>query len=371
MAVRKINAAVLVEPGKGDNIQYRMVDLDAPKSEEVLVKIVATGLCRSDFHCARGEWYHPLPVILGHEASGVIEEVGPGVSKDRIGENVILNITPGCGICRYCALGQTYNCNSVVEAFTKGTMFDGTCRFHMDGKDVHHLALAASWSEYTVVPSKGAVPISKDVDLETAALLSCAVTTGVGSVINTAKVRPGDSVLVFGCGGVGLNVLQGARLVSAFPIIAADKNPKKKDSALHFGANHFIDTSIEDPVKAVKNITGEGVDYAFEVTGHAEIAELAYKTIRRGGTVVLVGQPGEAELAGFPPFGLSQYDQKIIGSMIGSIRPFVDYPKLLQLAKAGLINLKDLISVKMPLKDINLALKKLEEGNVNRIILIP
>jgi Zn-dependent alcohol dehydrogenase len=241
----------------------------------------------------------------------------------------------------------------------------------MDGADVYHLALVASWSDYTVVPSKGAVPVPKNVDFDTAALLGCAVTAGIGSVINTVNVRPGESVVIFGCGGVGLNAIQGARLVSAFPIIAVDSNSKKSGSAFEFGATHFVDSSKNDPVDSVLNLTGEGADFAFEVTGRTEIAEIAYRTIRRGGKVVLVGQPGENSLASFPPYGLSQFDQNIVGSMVGSIRPYIDYPKYLRLAENGKINLKGLISKKMPLSEINQALKILEEGNVNRILLIP
>jgi S-(hydroxymethyl)glutathione dehydrogenase/alcohol dehydrogenase len=371
MGKRKVHAAVLFKQGGGDVLSYREVELDSPGPNELLVKVTTTGLCRSDLHYARGVWKHPLPVILGHEASGIVEEVGPGVPTSRIGEKVVLSFSPGCGTCIYCALGQTYNCDAVVEASIKGTMLDNTCRFHFRGQDVHHLALVASWSECTVVPAKGAVPVPQDVDLETAALLGCGVTAGIGSVLNTARVRPGDSVAIFGCGGVGLNAIQGARLVSAFPIIAIDINPQKKEAAVRFGASHFIDSSKEDPINAIKEITPEGVDFVFEVTGLPKIAELSYKAIRRGGAVILVGQPSEESLAGFPPFGLSQYDQKVIGSMVGSIRPYIDYPKLLKLEKAGKLNLKDLISKKMPLQNVNYALKELEEGSVNRILLIP
>jgi S-(hydroxymethyl)glutathione dehydrogenase/alcohol dehydrogenase len=297
--------------------------------------------------------------------------VGPGVPKNRIGENVILNFSPGCGTCKYCAIGKEYICDAVVHSSLAGTMFDGTCRFHINGRDIYSLALVASWSQYTIVPSKGAVPIPHDVNLETAALLGCGVTAGIGSVINTAKVRPGDSVAVFGCGGVGLNVIQGARLVSAFPIIALDKNPRKKKAAMHFGASHFINTSINDPIDEILKINGDGVNYAFEVTGITKVAEQAYSVIQRGGSVIIIGQPNENSLAGFPPFWLAQYDQKVVGSFVGSIRPFIDYPKLLKLTENGLLNLKDLITEKIPLKNVNEAFKKLEEGNANRILLIP
>lgn len=371
MSSKKVKAAVLEKQGKGDVMNYREVELDKPGPNEVMVKVIATGLCHSDAHYARGLWEHPLPVILGHEASGIIEDVGPGVSKDRIGEKVILSFTPGCGVCKYCAVGKEYICDAVVKSILTGTMFDGTCRFHMDGKDIYSLALVATWSEYTVVPNKGAVTVPHEVDLETAALIGCGVTAGIGSVINTAKVRPGDSVAIFGCGGVGLNAIQGAKLVSAYPIIAIDKNPNKKEAAFHFGATHFIDASKEDPIKLIKKICKDGVDYAFEVTGLTEIAELAYKAIQRAGNVILIGQPNENSLAGFPPFWLAQYDQKVIGSCVGSIRPFIDFPKLLILAEKGFINLKDLISEKMLLKDVNKAFKLLEEGKVNRVLLIP
>ena len=367
MASMKMKAAVLQSQGAGDVVDYRTVTLDPPQANEVLVKIVATGLCRSDLHYARGLWKHPLPVVLGHEAAGVIEAVGPGVSTARVGEKVILSLCPGCGICRFCALGQAYNCDAVVEAGLKGVMFDGTCRLHDDGGDIHHLALLAAWSEYAVVPNLSAVAVPDDTDLNTACLLGCGVASGLGSVINTAKVRPADSVAVFGCGGVGLNVIQGARLVSALPIIAVDRNPRKREAAMHFGATHFVDASAEDPIAAVKRIVPDGVDFAFEVTGEVSTANTAYWTIRRGGTTVLVGQPPEGALAGFPPYEVSQFDQKILGSM----RPFIDYPKILNLAAHGRVDLGGLVSETLSLRDVNEAMHKMEAGSINRVVFVP
>lgn len=367
----KMKASVLVKQGPGDVTEYCSVDLDPPKANEVLVKIVATGLCRSDLHYARGVWKHPLPVVLGHEAAGVIAEVGPGVSKDRVGEKVILSLAPGCGICRFCALGQAYNCDAVVQAGLTGLMFDGTCRLHRDGKDIHHLALLAAWSEYSVVPSLSAVTVPESTDLHTACLLGCGVSSGLGSVINTAKVRPADSVAVFGCGGVGLNVIQGARLVSALPIIAVDRNPGKRAVAMKFGATHFVDASAEDPVEAIKRIVPGGVDFAFEVTGEVENANTVYWSIRRGGTTVLVGQPPEGALAGFPPYELSQFDQKVLGSMLGSMRPFIDYPKILNLAAHGKVDLGGLVSETLGLDAVNDAMHKLEAGKINRVVFVP
>jgi S-(hydroxymethyl)glutathione dehydrogenase/alcohol dehydrogenase len=367
----KVMAAVLDRQGPGPVMSYRQLELDPPGTNEVLVRVAAAGLCRSDLHYARGVWRHPLPVVLGHEAAGEIVAVGPGVSPARIGEKVILSLAPGCGACRFCAAGEMYNCDAVFAAGLSGRMLDDTCRYHDHGRDVHHLALLGAWSDHTVVPSLAAVTVDPATDLRQACLLGCGVTSGIGAVVNTAKVRPGDAVAVFGCGGVGLNAIQGARLVSADPIIAVDRNDRKREIAMRFGATHFVDASAGDPVAAVKAIVPGGVDFAFEVTGEVENASVVYQTIRRGGATVLVGQPAEGALAGFPPFELSQFEQRILGSMLGSMRPYIDFPRILRLAERGKLDLGGLVSETMKLSQVNEAMAMMERGEINRVVFLP
>ena len=315
-------------------------------------------------------WVHPKPAIFGHEACGIIESVGPGVSKSRIGEKVILTFTPSCGQCKFCVTGRSVLCEEVARAAAAGTMWDDTVRFfEMDGKPIHHLSLVSSFCEYTVVPHNGAITVDKATSPEEACLLGCGAMAGIGAAINTAQIRPGESVAVFGCGGVGLSVVQGAKLCNALPIVAVDLRAEKEAEARRFGATHFVNASQGDPVAKVREITGGGADFTFEATGQVEIAELCYKATCRAGTTVLIGQPTENALAGFPPYWIAQDENKVIGSSYGSTRPMIDFPKVLRLVKHGLLNLESLISEVWPLSRINEAIALVETGKVNRIVL--
>jgi S-(hydroxymethyl)glutathione dehydrogenase/alcohol dehydrogenase len=337
---------------------------------EVRVRILATGICRSDIHYLRGVWAHPKPVILGHEACGIIESVGPGVAKSRIGEKVVLTFTPSCGQCRFCVAGRSVLCEEVARAAAAGTMWDDTTRFSAaDGTPIHHLSLVSSFCEYTVVPHNGAIRVEDDVPEVEACLLGCGAMAGIGAALNTAALRPGESVAVFGCGGVGLSVIQGARLCNALPIVAVDVRAEKETEARRFGATHFVDASTGDAVAAVREITGGGADYTFEATGQTEIAEQAYKATCRAGTTVLIGQPTENALAGFPPYWIAQDENRVIGSSYGSTRPMIDFPKALRLARHGLLDLKSLVSEVWAFDRINEAIALVETGQVNRIVL--
>ena len=370
MAKKKIKAAVCDAPGEGDVLELREVLIDDPHEMEVRVKLITTGICRSDIHYLRGVWVHPKPVILGHEACGIIESVGPGVPKSRIGEKVVLTFTPSCGHCRFCVIGRSVLCEEVARAAAAGTMWDDTTRFFAkDGTPIHHLSLVSSFCEYTVVPHNGAIRVEADVSPEQACLLGCGAMAGIGAALNTAQVRPGDSVAIFGCGGVGLSVVQGAKLCNALPLIAVDLRPEKEAEARHFGATHFIDASAVDPVKAVRDITNGGADFTFEATGQTEIAELCYKATCRAGTTVLIGQPTENAMAGFPPYWIAQDENRVIGSSYGSTRPMIDFPKALRLVKHGLLDLESLVSEVWPFERINEAIALVETGRVNRMVL--
>ena len=370
MAQIDMLAAVCDAPGDGDRLELRRIRVDDPHAMEVRVRILTTGICRSDIHYLRGVWAHPKPVILGHEACGVIESVGPGVPKSRIGEKVVLTFTPSCGQCRFCVEGRSVLCEEVARAAAQGTMWDNSTRFFgSDGTPIHHLSLVSSFCEYTVVPHNGAIKINPETSSEEACLLGCGAMAGIGAVLNTAAVRPGDSVAVFGCGGVGLSVIQGARLCNALPIVAVDLRPEKEAEARRFGATHFVSAATGDPVVAVRAITGGGADFTFEVAGQTESAEQCYKATRRAGTTVLIGQPGETAMAGFPPYWIAQDENRVIGSSYGSTRPMIDFPKVLRLVKHGLLNLESLVSEVWAFERINEAIALVETGRVNRMVL--
>ncbi len=370
MAVVEMLAAVCDRPGEGDVLALRTVRIADPKAMEVRVKLLTTGICRSDIHFLRGLWQLPKPAILGHEGCGIIESVGPGVPKSRIGEKVILVFTPSCGTCRFCIEGRVVLCDEVAKAAAAGTMWDGTTRFfELDGKPIHHLSLVSSFCEYTVVPHNGAVRIEDRIEADYACLLGCGAMAGIGAALNTAKVRPGDSVAVFGCGGIGLSTIQGAKLCNALPIVAVDVRAEKATDAKRMGATHFVDASTTDPVKAVREITGGGAEYTFEATGIVEIAEQCYRATRKAGTTVLIGQPAEDALAGFPPYWIAEDENKVIGSHYGSAQPMIDFPKVLRLADHGLLDLKALVSEVWPFARINEAIRKAESGSINRMVL--
>jgi S-(hydroxymethyl)glutathione dehydrogenase/alcohol dehydrogenase len=370
MSQLKMQAAVCDRPGEGDVLELREVLVDDPHEMEVRVRLLTTGICRSDIHYLRGVWVHPKPVILGHEACGVIEAVGPGVPKSRIGEKVVLTFTPSCGRCRFCVSGRSVLCEEVARAAAQGTMWDDTTRFfEKNGKPIHHLSLVSSFCEYTVVPHNGAVQFDANVSPADACLLGCGAMAGIGAALNTAQVRPGDSVAVFGCGGVGLSVVQGAKLCNALPIVAVDVRSEKEPEARKFGATHFVNAAESDPVDEVRRITGGGADFTFEATGQTETAEICYRATCRAGTTVLIGQPTENAVAGFPPYWIAQDENRVIGSSYGSTRPMIDFPKVLRLVKHGMLDLHSLVSEVWPFDRINEAIAQAETGRVNRMVL--
>ena len=283
----------------------------------------------------------------------------------------MLTFTPSCGHCRFCVVGRSVLCEEVARAAAAGTMWDDTTRFfEEDGKPIHHLSLVSSFCEYTVVPHQWRHHAStRKHHRNRPASWAAARMAGIGAALNTAQVRPGDSVAVFGCGGVGLSVVQGAKLCNALPIVAVDVRAEKEAEARRFGATHFVDASSGDPVAAVREITGGGADFTFEATGRTEIAELCYKATCRAGTTVLIGQPTENAMAGFPPYWIAQDENRVIGSSYGSTRPMIDFPKVLRLVKHGLLDLESLVSEVWPFERINEAIALVETGSVNRMVL--
>ncbi len=344
------------------------LELDEPKEGEVLVRIVSAGVCHSDYHVMKGEWNPPLPMVLGHEGAGVVEKVGPGVTLSQPGDHVILNFRPNCGWCKFCTSGRPVLCNGAPSP--RWFMFDGSVRLHKGSMDIHHFARVACFSEYAIVPQSGAVPVRKDMPLDKACLVGCSVMTGVGAAINTAKVEPGSSVLVIGCGGVGLNVIQGAALAGADRIIAVDMLENKLAFAREFGATDVIDASRGDTVERVKAMTNGGVDYAFEAIGFSKTIEQAYAATDLGGKTIIVGMAPEDDNLTLSALDIPRTEKSIIGSWYGSARPWLDLPKMVDLYLDGKLKIDPMVSRYYKLDEINTAYDALANGEVARSILL-
>jgi S-(hydroxymethyl)glutathione dehydrogenase/alcohol dehydrogenase len=365
----KTKAAVLYEYGKPLIIEE--LELAGPKEKEVLVKNRAAGLCHTDLSVINGiVRMPPLPCVPGHEGAGVIQEVGRGVTKVKPGDSVLLMWVPICGQCYYCLRGQPYLC-AEKDKTRSGTMLDGTYRLRKGTRNIHSMLGVGCFSEYNVVSEQSLLPIDPTIPFDLAAVAGCGVITGVGAVINKAKVRPGSTVAVMGAGGVGLNVIQGAVLANATKILAIDILDRKLELAKLFGATHVINASKEDPLKKVMEITkGMGVDYAFEAIGKAETALTTYKLIRRGGYAVVVGVPDlEAKLT-LPLYEIPLMEKSILGCNYGSGEPRVDLVTFLELYKAGRIHLDELVTHRYRLEEINAGFKDLEAGKNARGMII-
>ena len=354
--LRELNAPLSIEE----------VDLEGPRSGEIRIDIAGAGACHSDYHAVVGRNPpYALPTILGHEGAGVVTDVGPGVADFATGDHVIFSLTAQCGRCRSCTVGRTHLCDNVW-----GTpyMRDGTNRFSQDGVPIVHRY--AAFSEATTIPAEFAVRIRKDMPLDRAAIIGCAVTTGFGAVVNRADVEAGSTVAVFGSGCVGLNVIQGAVLAAASRIIAIDTVGLKLEMARRLGATHSIDASKEDPVARVKEITGGGVDYAFEVIGSPPVIRQAFESLRPGGTAVAVGVPAhDTEIT--VPATMLFMDRGLLGSFYGSGRPRVDFHWLIDLYLDGRLKLDELITRYRPLEEINEAFNDMNSGVTARTVLLP
>lgn len=365
----KIKAALLFDAHQPFRVEE--VLLDEPHAGEVLVKIAASGVCHSDYHLVSGATKHPMPVVPGHEGAGVVEAVGPGVTRVQPGDHVVLNWAPDCGECFYCQRGKPNLCETYVEPIWAGTMLDGTTRLkRLDGTPVYHFSGLASFAEYSVVPQESCVRIRKDVQLAAAALVGCAVATGVGAAMYTAAVRPGESVVVFGCGGVGLNILQGAAMCGASPIIAVDIHPAKMDIARVFSATHTVLAS-ENPVQAVRDLThGRGADHAFEAVGIPALQEQAFAAVRPGGTLTLAGLSAMGSGTNLPGAIITRQEKVIKGSYYGTINATRDFNMMIDLYMAGRLKLDELISQEYTLDQINEAYDAMLSGAVSRGVVV-
>lgn len=369
-----MKAVVFREPGT--RVEAAEVALAAPKAGEVRVKIAAAGVCHSDLHVKRGEWEAPAPMVMGHEGSGTVVELGEGVTSLAVGDHVVLSWVPPCGECRYCLQGHEARCQKVATVVApQGVLFDGTSRLSAGEGDaaepLHHYLGVSSFAEEVVVPASGAIKVRDDAPLDVIAVVGCAVATGVGAVLNTAAVEPGATVAVIGCGGVGLNVVQGAKLAGAERIVAIDVVPEKTTMALQFGATDQIDASQGDAVQQLFELVPDGVDYAFDAIGRTITTEQAIQMLGLGGAAVIVGLPPTGARASFEPLVLAEADQRILGSNYGSVRPSIDIPALVDRYMDGQLKLDPLISGRRSLDEAAEALDDLEAGGVLRTLLIP
>lgn len=366
-----MHAAVLYEANTP--LQIEEVSLDGPKDDEVLVRVTATGACHSDYHVMDGTWNgagYPLPMILGHEAAGVVEKVGADVRTTKAGDHVILSFAPNCGHCRMCTIGRPNLCSRMVAP--PGRFPDGTRRHRKGDTEINAFGRGmSSFAEYSVVHESAAVPIDSEVPMTVAALMGCAVMTGVGAVLNTATVEPGSSVAVFATGGVGLSVVQGAVLANASQIIAVDLLDNKLDYASSFGATHTINASRQNAVEAIRELTdGVGVDYAFDAIGDARVSRACYDSIRRGGTAVVVGMaPTGTEIP--IPATIAGEEKVVKGCFYGSTRPAVDFKRLVSFYKRGALKLDGMITRTYPLERINEAFDALARGDNARGVITP
>ncbi|WP_340536906.1 Zn-dependent alcohol dehydrogenase [Nocardioides sp. GXZ039] len=339
------------------------VELAEPRAGEVRVKLSAAGVCHSDYRVLVGEWGSVPPVVLGHEGAGVVESVGAGVTHLAPGDHVVLSWTPSCGACRYCVTGRPQLCQVAAVNAYNNLLPDGTTRIRSEGEDVHGYLSVGSFAEYAVVPAQGAIRIEGDVDAGVAALVGCAVTTGVGAAINTHPAAPGDSVLVFGAGGVGLSVVMGAALQSPGQLIVVDIAEDKLALARELGATHTIDAREHDVVEAVRELTGgRGVEVAYEAIGRAESVEQCYEALASGGTAVVVGQVATGQRISIDPMRMSGRELTLTGSNYGSARPSVDFQRILDMHERGLLPLDRLVGERVGLADLNEAFDAMGKG---------
>jgi S-(hydroxymethyl)glutathione dehydrogenase/alcohol dehydrogenase len=360
-----MKAAVLYmfnEPLKIEDLK-----LKKPRADEIVVKMAASGVCHSDLSVVEAKLPFPPPVVLGHEGAGVVEEVGKDVQDLKPGDHVVLTWVENCGRCHYCIAGRSHLCDSGIQSMMAGK----ENVFEKDGVEISRMAGIGSFAERSVVRASAAVKIRPDAPLDRVCLIGCGVTTGVGAAVNTAKVRPGQTVAVFGCGGVGLNVIQGSVLCGASRIIAVDVVEAKLALAQEFGATDTVNgKEVSEVGDAIRSLTGGiGVDYAFEVIGMQSTMMQAFLSLKRGGAVVAVGVPGAGEQIAFPGAALALEEKSVIGSLYGSANLRRDMPTFVDLYMEKRLKLDELISRRIQLDEVNAAFDAMRQGEVARSVI--
>ena len=360
-----------VEPPYAETkpLSIETVELDPPGRDEVLVRIGAAGLCHSDLSVINGDRPRPLPMALGHEAAGVVEEVGEGVQDLVRGDRVVMVFMPSCGHCLPCAEGRPALCEPGAAANGAGTLLSGARRLHCDGAEVNHHLGCSAFAEYAVVSRRSVVKIDPELPLEEAALFGCAVLTGVGAVVNTARVQAGASVAVIGLGGVGLASLLGAAAAGARRIVAVDLSDEKLGLARQLGATDTVNARDPDAAEQVRGATGGGVEFAFEMAGSIRALELAYRITRRGGTTVTAGLPPPTAALPLPVVNLVGEERTVKGSYIGTCVPTRDIPRYVELYRRGRLPVDRLMSGRLRLEEINAGFDRLHEGKAVRQVI--
>lgn len=372
----KIKAAVLERMGvehpyaSTRPLTITTVDLAPPGAGEVLIKVAAAGLCHSDLSVINGDRPRPMPMALGHEAAGIVQELGGGVTDLDVGDHVVVVFVPSCGHCGPCAEGRPALCEPGAVANGAGTLLSGERRLTRDGAAVHHHLGCSVFAEYATVSRHSLVRIDREIPLDEAALFGCAVLTGVGAVVNTAQVKMGSSVAVVGLGGVGLAALIGAQAAGARQIVAVDLSEDKLAQARALGATHTVNAGTPDAAEAVRTATSGGVDFAFEFAGAIRALELAYRVTRRGGTTVTAGLPPPDARLPLPAVNLVAEERTLKGSYIGTCVPSRDIPRYIDLYRQGRLPVDKLLSGRLALDDINEAFDRLHDGRAVRQVVV-
>lgn len=372
----KTLAAVLRERGlpapyaQSKPLVIEELQLDPPGEGEVLIEMSAAGLCHSDLSVINGTRLWPLPIVLGHEACGVVRETGPGVKDLREGEKVVFSFLPTCGHCPMCIAGRASLCEPGVMANRAGKLITGGVRFSQPGGGaVNHHSGVAGYAQFSVIARESIVKIPQDIAMESVVLFGCAIMTGVGAVVNTAKVAAGTSVAVFGMGGVGLSVVMGARAAGASPIIAVDRLPAKESLSRQCGATHFIDASKVDAVAAIRDLTHGGVATAFEAVGDEKVLAQSFAATRRGGCTVAIGLTHPDKMLSVPAVAFAGEERVLMGSYMGSCVPQRDIPRFIDMYRSGALPVDLLRSRELRLEDVNDGFDRLERGEVARQVI--
>lgn len=371
----RIRAAILETMGAtrpyaaSKPLRIESIELAPPGPGEIRVRIVAAGLCHSDLSVINGDRPRVMPMALGHEAAGIVEELGAGVDDLSVGEHVVMVFVPSCGCCLPCAEGRPALCEPGAKANGAGTLLSGSRRIARDGAAINHHLGVSAFAEQAVISRRSAIRIDRSVPLDVAALFGCAVLTGVGAVVNTARVQAGDSVAVVGLGGVGLNALLGAGVAGARAIVAVDLDPRKLELARQLGATDAVDAREADAAERVKALVPGGVDHAFEMAGSVKAMELAYRITRRGGTTVTAGLPNPSHMWSLSPVGLVAEERTVKGSYVGGAVPLRDIPRYVELWRRGKLPVDRLMSDRIGLDGLNEAFDRLAAGDVVRQIL--
>jgi S-(hydroxymethyl)glutathione dehydrogenase/alcohol dehydrogenase len=354
-----------------NQLTIETIELDPPQATEVLVRVHAAGVCHSDLHTMRGELRATPPIVLGHEGAGIVEQVGERVTRVKAGDRVLVNWVPADGTCPTCLRGQPNLCERLPKTTLVGLLPAGSSRLRtLDGIQLKHYLGSSTMSEYIVIDERGAIPFPADVPFDVAAITGCAVATGVGAVTNTARVVPGSSAAVIGCGGVGLSMIMGCRLAGCYPIIAVDVMDSKLEFAKQFGATETANPLQCDVVATLRNFTRGGPDYVFDSVGSGVTITQALQAVRPGGAAVIAGMHSAKDQVAIPAGSLIFQNKQLLGSFFGSMRPLVDIPKFIELYRGGRLPVDQLITQRYSLDQAGQAFADMQAGTLARGVII-